>query len=85
MQILTNMGRYDWATWLIGLMRAFNMGLGGAITGVLGPMATDSDHFNLGPSGLKHTLTSMAIGFIVSAVFQLGLFLNTHGAPEKTP
>lgn len=85
MMLLGNARGYDWATWLVGILRSFNMGLGGAITGIIGPMATDSDHFNLGPNGLKHTLVSMAIGFVIGGVFQMGLFLQTHGAPEKAP
>lgn len=79
--MVTNALHYDWETWFMGLMRALFSGVGGSMTGLLGPMATDPDHFNLG-AGLHHTLISMGIGFLIGGGAQLGLFLKTHGAPD---
>jgi hypothetical protein len=83
MTMMSNAKSYDWDSWLVGLLRSFNMGIGGAMTGILGPMVTDYQHFNLGPTGYKATLISMGIGFLVGGIFQLGLFLQTHGAPDR--
>ena len=81
MQVLTNAQRYDWTTWFMGIMRAFISGGGGALSGGLGPMMADPDHFNVG-AGLTHLLSSMELGFLVGAVISLGIFLHTHGAPD---
>lgn len=80
--IIQNASGYDWSTWSIGLMRSFLQGGGGALVGILGPMATDGKDFNLG-SGLSHTLISMLIGFCIAGLLQLGMFLKTHGAPDQ--
>ena len=82
MTMMGNARGYDWATWVMGIMRSFIGGGGGALAGALGPMATDSDHFNLG-AGFHHTLASMGVGFVIVGIIHLGIFLQTHGAPDK--
>lgn len=78
------MGRiqqYDWSTWLVGILRSFVAGAGGAVAGIAGPSVTDPKDFNLGV-GLHHTLVSMAIGAGITGMVHMGIFLSTHGAPE---
>lgn len=79
--MIQNASRYDWQNWVVGILRSFVQGGGGALAGFLGPMATDSKDFNLG-SGLGHTLLSMIIGFFIAGCVQMGMFLKTHGAPD---
>ena len=83
MQMLTNAVHYDWTTWVMGIMRSFVSGGGGAVAGFLGPAVTDSKDFNFTTSvGLKHALISMAVGFLIMGLTALGTFLKTHGAPD---
>lgn len=81
MTMLTNARGYDWATWVMGIMRAFISGGAGAIAGAFGPMVTDPKDWNLG-GGLNHVLESMAIGFLIAGLTHLGIFLQTHATPE---
>lgn len=85
MQLLNNASRYDWSTWFVGIMRSFIAGGGGAVAAPLGPMIQDAKDYNLGPSGLSHVLISMGIAFLVTGIVALGVFLQTHGAPDKVP
>jgi len=83
MRLLSNGERYDWQTWLVGILRSFISGAAGAVVGVLGPMATDSGDFNFtSNAGLHHTLISMTIGFFISGLIHMAMFLQTHGAPD---
>lgn len=79
--IIINARRYDWATWFIGMMRAFIAAGAGAVASPAGPMLLDPKDYNLG-AGLSKVLISMAIGFFVSGVVGMGIFLKTHGAPD---
>lgn len=79
--ILTNARKYDWATWQMGIMRAFIAGAAGAMAGGTGPMLLDPKDFNLN-SGLLHTLASIGIGCFIGGVTQLGIFLHTHPGPD---
>lgn len=81
--IAGNIKSYDWATWLIGIMRAFISGGAGALAGATGPMIVDPKDWNLG-AGLHNTLISMLIGFVLLGIVHMGIFLQTHGAPEQT-
>ena len=84
MNLLTNVKGYDWATWLMGILRSVTTG---GATGVLSApvsMGIDPDHFNFG-AGLHKTLAMMSAMFIGSAIIHMCVFLQTHGAPEKTP
>ena len=81
--MLSNAVGYDWATWLMGVMRAFISGVGGAFAGGAGPGLVDPDHFNMSHPALL--LKSMFVGALISGIVALGTFLHTHGAPEKSP
>lgn len=82
MTAMSNAQDYDWHSWLIGIMRSFVGGGAGAVAGMLGPMATDGDHFNL-TNGLHHTLISMGISFLIVGIMHMAIFLQTHSAPDK--
>lgn len=79
---VSNVKAYDWATWLMGIWRAFISGGAGAIAGAFGPMLTDPKDFNLG-SGLGHTFSSMGVSFLLVGTVQMCMFLQTHGAPDQ--
>jgi hypothetical protein len=81
MTAITTARQLDWSGWLIGIVRSFIGGGAGAAAGALGPMATDSDHFNLG-SGLHHTLISMGVSFLIVGLGHMLIFLQTHSVPE---
>jgi hypothetical protein len=81
-KMLTNARGYDWSTWLMGIMRSFVNGGAGAVSGMLGPMVSDPQHFNLG-DGWRHTLTSMGVSFVIVGLVSMCLFLQTHAVPEE--
>jgi hypothetical protein len=81
MLMLTNLGKYDWATWLVGIWRAIiTGGTGGVISG-FASMGIDPEHFNL-TTGLGHVFRLAGIMFVAMAFVHLVLFLNTHPAPD---
>jgi hypothetical protein len=77
----SNLVDYDWQTWLVGIGRSFVGGGAGAIAGGAGPMYIDPAKFNLS-NGVRALLTSMGIGFLISGIVHMAIFLQTHGAPE---
>lgn len=79
---LAIIAQYDWATWFIGIMRAFIVGGAGALAAPAGPMFMDAKDYNLA-EGLHKVLASMAIAFIITGIAMMGVFLKTHGAPDK--
>lgn len=82
MQILTNLSRYDWSTWFLGIMRStIQGGAGGVIAGLLS-MGIDPQHFNL-TAGLSHVLEMVGGMFVLQGIFALCTFLQTHGAPDR--
>lgn len=76
-----NFASYDWATWVVGIMRSFISGGAGAVSGAIGPMVTDPKDWNLG-TGFNHVLESMLIGFLIAGFVHLAIFLQTHAVPE---
>src|SRR5271163_3950132 len=73
--MLTNAAKYDWQTWLMGIMRSFlsgaamalTTGTGGALLSIPGP-----------------TLWRlMALNFVVMGLYRMGEFLQLHGAPDQ--
>lgn len=80
--MIVNARGYDWATWFMGIMRSFIAGGAGAVASPLGPMILDPKDYNLG-SGLVKVLISMLIGFGVSGVVGLAMFLKTHSGPDR--
>jgi hypothetical protein len=84
MLLISNAKSYDWSTWFMGIMRSFIAGGAGAVAGVAGPMYQDPKDWNLG-AGLHSVLVSMGIGFFISGVIHMMIFLQTHGAPEPVP
>ena len=72
--IVTNAQRYDWQTWLLGIMRSFLSGGAAALT-------TGSGAALVGiPS--KQIWFLMGINFVVLGLYRLGEFLQLHGAPD---
>jgi hypothetical protein len=84
MQIITNAVEYDWATWRMGIMRAFVTGGAGSLAAPTGPMIMDPKDYNLS-NGLVRVLASILIAFTFTGLAALGVFLKTHGAPDLNP
>ena len=82
MKLFPNTSNYDWATWLMGIMRAFIAAGAGAVASPTGPMILDPKDWNLG-DGLSKVLMSMLIGFLVSGIVGMMIFLNTHSGPDR--
>jgi len=84
MTMAQNASRYDWDTWLVGIMRSFIAGGAGVLAGGTGPLVLDPAVFNVSTSsGVWHTLASMGIGFLIAGITAMGTFLKTHGAPDQ--
>lgn len=81
MNAVANAERYDWQTWLVGILRSAVSGGAGAVGGGVGSMGIDPEHFNL-KGGLGHTLELMGACFALSAIIHMAMFLQTHGAPD---
>ena len=81
MKLLTNLGAYDWTTWLIGIWRSVAQGGSNGVLSGLVSMGIDPVHFNL-TSGLSHLLEMIGGMFILSALIGMFTFLSTHGAPD---
>jgi hypothetical protein len=71
---IANAQRYDWGTWLIGIMRAFLSG-GAAALAALGGSG-------LAGLNLHQTLIMTGSGFLIMGLYRLGEFLQLHGAPD---
>lgn len=82
MQMLSNAGKYDWETWVIGILRSVNAGGANGVLSGLVSMGIDPAHFNLA-AGLTHTLKMMGGMFVLSSIVGMFVFLQTHGAPDK--
>jgi hypothetical protein len=80
-QALSNAKTYDWATWLIGIWRSIIQGASGSVVSSLTAMGIDSEHFNLG-NGLHDVFKMIGTVFVVTGMFYMFVFLQTHGAPE---
>jgi hypothetical protein len=73
--MMTNAGKYDWPTWMLGIMRAFlsggasalMTGAGGAVIGIPG----------------KQVWILMGVNFVLMGLYRLGEFLQLHGAPDQ--
>lgn len=75
MRAVDNARSYDWASWVLGIMRsflsggaaAFMTGTGGAVLGIPG----------------RQVWELMAINFVLMGLYRMGEFLQLHGAPDK--
>lgn len=80
--MIQNAGRYDWATWLMGIFRALIAAAAGAIASPVGPMVLDPNDYNLG-TGLKKVVVSMLITAAITGVTGMAIFLKTHPGPDQ--
>lgn len=72
--MVTNAGRYDWPTWMLGIMRSFLSGGAGAlISGGGGAVAGIT---------AKQQYIMMATSFLGLGLYRMGEFLQLHGAPD---
>lgn len=81
---VVNVKRYDWATWFIGIQRAFITGLAGAAVNTSATIGIDPQNFNFGPQ-LKHTILLATLSALGGGMVHMLVFLQTHPAPEAVP
>jgi hypothetical protein len=82
MTAVTNARAYDWATWLMGIMRSFIAGGSGAFGAGVADTWLDYGHASAA-GGLSHILKLMGCTFVVSGFGAMFVFLHTHGAPDQ--
>jgi putative Ca2+/H+ antiporter (TMEM165/GDT1 family) len=70
-----NAQRYDWATWLLGIMRSFLSG-GAAALAALGGSSVAG-------ISAKQTAIMTGSGFLIMGLYRMGEFLELHGAPDQ--
>lgn len=75
MTITDNARRYDWETWMLGIMRSFLSG--GAVA-----LCTGGGCALLDIPGTK-IWKLMALNFILMGLYRMGEFLQLHGAPDQ--
>jgi len=78
----TNAKSYDWATWMIGIFRAFISGGSSAMVAGLTSMGIAPGTFNLTGS-IGNTLKLMAVMFGFQGGYRMFEFLQLHGAPDQ--
>jgi predicted transporter len=81
MQALTNARGYDWATWLLGIVRSAVSGGALSILNTGGTAIIVPESVNTG-AGLHKLLALLGIYFVIGAVIHMAIFLSTHGAPD---
>jgi hypothetical protein len=74
--------KLDWGGWGLGIMGALISGGASALGSGVGSNVVDPEHFNVLQGGFHHMLALMGVSFIVSAIFSLGKYLQTHPVPE---
>jgi hypothetical protein len=79
--MVANAQRYDWETWLLGIMRSGIQGGATSIASISVVSVFAPSTFNL-QAGLDKTLTAFGIIFLLHGVIGMAVFLQTHGAPE---
>jgi hypothetical protein len=73
--MVVNAKKYDWSTWLMGIMRSFLSGAAIALTTGTGGALLSI------PSTMLWKL--MGINFLVMGLYRMGEFLQLHGAPDQ--
>lgn len=79
--MVTNAQRYDWSTWLMGILRSLIQGGAAAVVAGFSVNVIAPNTFNFA-DGLGRTLELMVTMFIIQGVIHMMMFLQVHGAPE---
>jgi hypothetical protein len=80
--IFQNAKKYDWATWMLGIMRSFISGGSSAMVAGLTSMGIAPGTFNL-TNSVGNTLKLMGIMFMFQGGYRMFEFLQLHGAPDR--
>lgn len=80
--MVTNAGRYDWATWMLGIMRSFISGGSASMVAALTSIGIAPGTFNLN-TGITNTLKLMGVMFVFQGGYRMFEFLQLHGAPDQ--
>lgn len=81
-EVIAKIGRYDWATWLMGIWRAVIGGACGSIISSFAMLGVDPVTYNFN-SGFVHTLKLLGVMFFASGLVHLIIFLYTHPGPDQ--
>jgi len=79
---VSNMKSYDWATWLVGIIRSVVSGGATSILNAGGTALVIPESVNTG-AGLHKLLALLAVYFVLGAITHMAIFLSTHGAPDQ--
>ena len=79
--ITSNASRYDWATWLMGILRSLLSGGSSAMVSGFASMGIAPGTFNL-TSSIGNTFKLMGIMFLFQGLYRMFEFLQLHGAPD---
>jgi hypothetical protein len=80
--MMTNAGKYDWPTWMLGIMRSFISGGSSAMVSGLASIGIAPDKFNF-TGNLGNTLKLMGVMFLFQGGYRMFEFLQLHGAPDQ--
>src|ERR1035437_2719757 len=82
--MVSNARGYDWATWLVGIMRSAVSGGATSILNTSGTSLILPDKVNLTtPTGFHMLLILLGVYFFMGAVTHMAIFLETHGMPDR--
>lgn len=76
---VNNAKRYDWQTWLVGILRSFVGGGAGAVASGFGTIAVHPEDLH---GGVLKIFASMGISFLFVGVVHMAIFLSTHASPD---
>lgn len=82
MTLLQNASRYDWSTWLLGILRSFISGGSAAMVSGLSSMGIAPDKFNL-TNNTANVVKLMVVMFLFQGSYRMFEFLQLHGAPDQ--
>lgn len=77
-----NAQQYDWATWLLGIMRSFISGGSSAMVAGLTSMGIAPGTFNL-TNSVGNTLKLCGTMFLFQGGYRMFEYLQLHGTPDQ--
>lgn len=84
LRMMANAGGYDWATWLVGILRSAIAGGALSLLNTNGTALILPDSVNVTtPGGLHKYMILLGVFFVTGAMTHMAIYLSTHGAPDK--
>lgn len=79
--MVVNAQRYDWGTWLMGIMRSVIQGGAAAVVGAFSVSVLAPNTFNF-TTGFWKTIELMIAMFVMQGLIHMMMFLQVHSIPE---